>query len=263
MTGVRPGRAQVRGARRPGRPCRRGTVDHARGPVRSAAGAPHRRRETRRTRGTSRTEQDLAWPVAHLRRRRRRDGRAALRTGRRPPGGQHPTPQRIHQPHLLNHPNSAVGLRSTLLIVPGDAVSSFVERHELILAALPDVLVGRARGSPTVPGGSSATDALGASMGFVPRDSPGWCDRPERPGRRRPPGRETPRPAVGSARPVRRQAGNPATVDRDGRRYPSVTTAQLYGSWGRAGGCPRNPRRHGASGGRCATIGWPRAQARA
>lgn len=48
--------------------------------------------------------------------------------------GQHLTPQYIHQPHLLNHPNGAVGLRSVLLVVPDDAVTSFVERYELILA---------------------------------------------------------------------------------------------------------------------------------
>jgi hypothetical protein len=48
--------------------------------------------------------------------------------------GQHLTPQHIHQPHLLDHPNGAVGLRSVLLVVPDDAVASFVERYELILA---------------------------------------------------------------------------------------------------------------------------------
>jgi hypothetical protein len=48
--------------------------------------------------------------------------------------GQHLTPQYIHQPHLLSHPNGAVGLRSVLLVVPDDAVESYVERYELILA---------------------------------------------------------------------------------------------------------------------------------
>lgn len=49
--------------------------------------------------------------------------------------GQHLTPQYIHQPHLLNHPNGAVALHSVLLVVPDDALGSFVERYELILAA--------------------------------------------------------------------------------------------------------------------------------
>ncbi|WP_176968991.1 VOC family protein [Amycolatopsis xylanica] len=48
--------------------------------------------------------------------------------------GQHLTPQYIHQPRLLDHPNGAVGLHSVLLVVPDDAVDSFVERYSLILA---------------------------------------------------------------------------------------------------------------------------------
>jgi hypothetical protein len=49
--------------------------------------------------------------------------------------GQHLTPQYIHQPHLLNHPNGAVGLHSVLLVVPDDAVDFYVERYSLITAA--------------------------------------------------------------------------------------------------------------------------------
>jgi hypothetical protein len=49
--------------------------------------------------------------------------------------GQHLTPQYVHQPHLLEHPNGAVGLHSVLLVVPDGAVESYVERYSLILAA--------------------------------------------------------------------------------------------------------------------------------
>lgn len=49
--------------------------------------------------------------------------------------GQHLTPRYIHQPHLLNHPNGAVGLHSVLLVVPDDALESYVERYSAILAA--------------------------------------------------------------------------------------------------------------------------------
>lgn len=49
--------------------------------------------------------------------------------------GQHLTPQYVHQPHLLDHPNGAVGLHSVLVVVPDGAVESYVERYGLVLAA--------------------------------------------------------------------------------------------------------------------------------
>lgn len=49
--------------------------------------------------------------------------------------GQHLTPQYIHQPHLLDHPNGAVGLHSVLAVVPDGAIESYVERYDVILAA--------------------------------------------------------------------------------------------------------------------------------
>lgn len=49
--------------------------------------------------------------------------------------GQHLTPQYIHQPHLLDHPNGATGLHSVLLVAADELVRSYVERYELVLAA--------------------------------------------------------------------------------------------------------------------------------
>jgi Glyoxalase-like domain len=49
--------------------------------------------------------------------------------------GQHLTPQYVHQPHLLDHPNGAVGLHSVLTVVPDGAVKSYVERYTVILAS--------------------------------------------------------------------------------------------------------------------------------
>jgi hypothetical protein len=49
--------------------------------------------------------------------------------------GQHLTPQYVHQPHLLHHPNGAVGLHSVLLVVSDDVLELYVERFSVILAA--------------------------------------------------------------------------------------------------------------------------------
>ncbi|GAB3568404.1 hypothetical protein GCM10027445_18410 [Amycolatopsis endophytica] len=47
--------------------------------------------------------------------------------------GQHLTPQYVHQPHLLSHPNGAVGLASVLLVVADDALDTYAERYSVIL----------------------------------------------------------------------------------------------------------------------------------
>ncbi|WP_406312890.1 VOC family protein [Streptosporangium sp. NBC_01639] len=46
---------------------------------------------------------------------------------------QHFTPQYVHQPHYLNHPNGAVGLHSVLLVVPDDEVDTHEEHYAQLL----------------------------------------------------------------------------------------------------------------------------------
>ncbi|MEV5496213.1 VOC family protein [Nonomuraea fuscirosea] len=46
---------------------------------------------------------------------------------------QHHTPQYVHQPRYLDHPNGAVGLRSVLLVVPDDEIDDHEERYARLL----------------------------------------------------------------------------------------------------------------------------------
>lgn len=48
---------------------------------------------------------------------------------------QHFTPQYVHQPHYLDHPNGALGLHSVLLVVPDDEIDDHEERYARILDA--------------------------------------------------------------------------------------------------------------------------------
>ncbi|SCL61494.1 Glyoxalase-like domain-containing protein [Micromonospora citrea] len=48
---------------------------------------------------------------------------------------QHFTPQYVHQPRYLDHPNGAVGLHSVLLVAPDDEVDGHEERYARILDA--------------------------------------------------------------------------------------------------------------------------------
>ncbi|GGP89097.1 VOC family protein [Streptosporangium pseudovulgare] len=48
---------------------------------------------------------------------------------------QHFTPQYVHQPRYLDHPNGAVGLHSVSLVVPDDEVDGHEERYARILNA--------------------------------------------------------------------------------------------------------------------------------
>ncbi|MEU4547249.1 VOC family protein [Nonomuraea dietziae] len=46
---------------------------------------------------------------------------------------QHYTPQHVHQPHYLDHPNGAVGLHSVLLVVSDDEMDVHEERYAQLL----------------------------------------------------------------------------------------------------------------------------------
>ncbi|WP_376774109.1 hypothetical protein [Nonomuraea muscovyensis] len=48
---------------------------------------------------------------------------------------QHHTPQYVHQPRYLDHPNGAVGLHSVLLVVPDGEVDAHEERYARMLDA--------------------------------------------------------------------------------------------------------------------------------
>lgn len=48
---------------------------------------------------------------------------------------QHFTPQYVHQPRYLDHPNGAVGVHSVLLVVPDDEVDTHEERYARLLDA--------------------------------------------------------------------------------------------------------------------------------
>lgn len=48
---------------------------------------------------------------------------------------QHFTPQYVHQPHYLDHPNGAIGLHSVLLVAPDDEIDGHEERYARILDA--------------------------------------------------------------------------------------------------------------------------------
>ncbi|MFI6710661.1 VOC family protein [Nonomuraea sp. NPDC050478] len=48
---------------------------------------------------------------------------------------QHLTPQYVHQPRYLDHPNGAIGLHSVLLVVPDDEMDGHEERYARMLDA--------------------------------------------------------------------------------------------------------------------------------
>ncbi|AQZ60424.1 putative dioxygenase [[Actinomadura] parvosata subsp. kistnae] len=83
---------------------------------------------------------------------------------------QHHTPQYVHQPHYLGHPNGTVGLHGVLLVVPDGEVDEHEERYARLLDA--DVRIDGAKRVLPLRHGRVEIVARSALDGLLPGHVP-------------------------------------------------------------------------------------------